>query len=133
MSETRSPVSTHGPPEPHAGGYAKMAGMLVGSFSDVDDIVKTTPWGTEHAVTFYEYMLDGEPGWSLFLMVNPLAGDDAEGLVYAVGPGRERAAVIGLAPKRRVYEINDLLRDAAANRDLRDLARLLQRLQDGIL
>jgi hypothetical protein len=49
-----------------------------------------------------------------------------------VGPGQERAAVIGVAPKRRVYEINDLLRDTAANRDLRDLARLLQRFPEGI-
>jgi hypothetical protein len=107
--------------------------MLVGSFSDVDDVVKTAPWGTEHSVTFHEYRLDGERGWSLFVMADPLAGDDVEGLVYAVRPGRERAAVIGLAPKRRVYEIDDLLRDTAAVRDIRDLARLPERFQDGIL
>jgi hypothetical protein len=110
-----------------------MVRMVVGSFSDVDDVVKTTPWGTEHSVTFHEYTLDGERGWSLFIMVDPTAGDAAEGLVYAVGPGRKRAAVIGMAEKRRGYEANDLLRDTATVRDLHDLARLLQRFPDGIL
>ena len=107
--------------------------MLIGSFSGVDDFVKTTPWGIEHAVTFHEYTLDGERGWSVLLMVDPIGSLDAEGLVYAYGPGKQRAALVGLATKRRVYETNDLLREGASQRDVRDLARLLQRFQDGVL
>jgi hypothetical protein len=76
--------------------------------------------------------MESEAGHSS-IMVDPTAGDDAEGLVYAVGPGRERAADIGMAEKRRIYQADDLLRDTAAVRDLRDLARLLQRFPDGIL
>jgi hypothetical protein len=108
-------------------------GMLIGSFADVDDIVKTCPWGVEHTVTFHEYTLDGKDGWSVFIMVDPGGGEDVEGLVYAYDASKQHAAVIGLAPLRRVKEINDLLRDTAATRDLRDLARLLQRSKDGIL
>lgn len=106
--------------------------MLVGSVSEVENILNTAPWGTEHCVTWHEYRLDGERGWSLFMIADPIANDDAEGLVYALGPGRKRAALIGMAQKRRVYETNDMLRDTAKVRDLRDLARLLQRFEHRI-
>jgi hypothetical protein len=103
-----------------------MATMVVGSVSDVDDVVKTAPWGMEQYVGVRKWRFDGEPGWSLFIRVDPNAGDNVAGLVYAVGPGRKRAAVIGLAQKDRVYEIWERLRDATAGPDLREMARLLE-------
>ena len=102
--------------------------MLVGSLSEVDDVVKTAPWGAEQMVTVGRGQLDGERGWSLFIMADTTAGDDVEGLVYAVSPDKKRAAVIGLAPMGRVYELDKLLRDITTGRlDLRQVARLLQR------
>jgi hypothetical protein len=107
--------------------------MLTGSFPEVDEFVKTSPWGIEHTITFHEYWLDDEPGWSVLFMADPTAGDEVEGLVYAYGPGKKRGALVALAPKRRIYETNDLLREDAAHRDLRDLARLLERFPEGAL
>jgi hypothetical protein len=43
-------------------------------------------------------------------MADPNAGDDVEGLVYAISPDWKREAVIGIAPRRRVYELDELLR-----------------------
>ena len=72
--------------------------------------------------------LDGEYRWSLFIKADPTAGDDVEGLVYAVSHDRKRAAVVGLAPKGRVYEVAELLRDTTTDGlDLREVARQLQR------
>jgi hypothetical protein len=62
--------------------------MVVGSVSDVDDVVKTAPWGMEQYVGVRKWRFDGEPGWSLFIRVDPNAGDNVAGLVYAVGAVR---------------------------------------------
>jgi hypothetical protein len=61
-------------------------------------------------------------------MADPNAGHDVEGLVYPVSPDRKRAAVIGIAPTRRVYELDELLRDiTTGSLGLRVVAPLLQR------
>jgi hypothetical protein len=73
--------------------------MLVGSLDDVDDVVKTAPPGIEEYVAPRRCRPDGDYRWSLFIMADPNAGDDVEGLVYAVSHDRKRAAVIGLAPR----------------------------------
>jgi hypothetical protein len=105
-----------------------MEPMVIGSLSDVDDVVKTAPWGMEQSVAVRRCRLDGEYPWSLFFMADPNAGDDVEGLVYAVSPDKKRAAVIGIAPRRRLYELDELLRDiTTGSLDLREVARLLQR------
>jgi hypothetical protein len=101
--------------------------MLVGSLDDVDDVVKTAPWGTEQYVGVRKHRLDGERGWSLFFMADPNAGDDVEGLDNAVGPVRKRAAVIGIAQRGRVYEIWERLGGTGGSLDLREVGRLLQR------
>jgi hypothetical protein len=68
--------------------------------------------------------LDGEYHWSLFIKADPTAGDDVEGLIYAVSHDRKLAAVIGLAPKGRVCEVAELLRDTTTGGlDLREVAR----------
>ena len=105
--------------------------MLVGSLSDVDDVDKTAPWGTEQYVAVRRCRLGDELGWSLFIRADINAGDDVEGLVYAVGPGRKRAAVIGIAPRGRVYEIWERQGGTGGSLDLREVARLLQRPSKG--
>jgi hypothetical protein len=109
-----------------------MVPMLVGSLSDVDDVVKTAPWGIDEYVAVRKCRLDGEYGWSLFILTDPNAGHDVEGLVFAVARDKKRAAVIGLAPRRRLYEIVEQLRDTTGGLDLRKVAGLLQR-REGML
>jgi hypothetical protein len=109
-----------------------MVTMVVGSRSDVDDVVKTAPWGTEQYVAVRRCRLDGELGWSLFIRADINAGDNVEGLVYAVAPDRKRAAVIGLAARGRIYEIDKRLRNTTTGGlDFREVARLLQRPYQG--
>jgi hypothetical protein len=72
-------------------------------------------------------------GWSLFILTDPNAGHDVEGLVFAVARDKKRAAVIGLASRRRLYEIVERLRDTTpGGLDLRKVAGLLQR-REGML
>lgn len=81
---------------------------------------------------FYEYSLAEGPGWSVMLMADPVDKESSEGLSSRC-PDKERAAPVCLAPKRSVSGIDELLRRDAARRDLRDLARQLQRFLDGML
>jgi hypothetical protein len=112
----------------------------VGSLDDVGDVVKTAPWGTEQQVAVRRCRLDGELGWSLFIMADPTAGDDVEALVWAVSPDKKRAAVIGLAPRGRVYELDErvyelderLRNTTPGGLDLREVAQLLQRFPEGM-
>jgi hypothetical protein len=89
--------------------------------------------GIDEYVAVRKCRLDGEYGWSLFILTDPNAGHDVEGLVVAVAPDKKRAPVIGLAPRRRLYEIVERLRDTTpGGLDLREVARLLQR-REGML
>ena len=45
--------------------------MLVGSMEEVDAFLHTTPWGMEQTIGFYNWVLDGETGWSVLLMSDP--------------------------------------------------------------
>ena len=41
--------------------------MLVGTMEEVDAFVHTTPWGMEQTIGYYNWVLDGEAGWSVML------------------------------------------------------------------
>lgn len=100
--------------------------MFTGTYADLSDLLKTAPWGTEQTVSFSTYTLDGERGWSVLLLANPL-DDEAEGIVYAYDRAKKRAVIVGIAKAKTVHAANSMLGDDADNRDLHSFAVLLQR------
>ena len=99
--------------------------MLVGSMEEVDAFLHTTPWGMEQTIGFYNWVLDGEEGWSVLLMSDP-TNLDSEGIVFAYGPGKQRAALVGCSSFRKVRELEKVTRRRQVQ-DLRELALMLKR------
>jgi hypothetical protein len=105
--------------------------MLVGTMEEVDAFLHTTSWGTEQTVGFYNWVLDGEAGWSVLLMSDPM-NLDSEGIVFAYGPGKQRAALVGCGSYRRVQQLEKETRSRPVQ-DLRELALMLKRYLTGSL
>lgn len=99
--------------------------MLVGSMEEVDAFLHTTPWGMEQTIGFYNWVLDGETGWSVLLMSNP-TDPNSEGVVFAYSRGKQRAALVGCGSFRKVRELEKVTRRRQVQ-DLRELALMLKR------
>jgi hypothetical protein len=105
--------------------------MLIGTMEEVDAFLHTTPWGMEHTIGFYNWVLDGEPGWSVLLMSDP-TDPESEGIVFSFGRGKQRAALVGCSSYRRLQQLEQETRDRPAQ-DLRELALMLKRYLTGAL
>ena len=99
--------------------------MLVGSMQEVDAFLHTTPWGMEQTIGYYNWVLDGEAGWSVMLHSVP-QDQDCEGIVYAYGPGKVRGALVGCGSYNRVHQLSRET-ESRPNQDLRELALMLMR------
>jgi hypothetical protein len=63
----------------------------------------------EQTIGFYNWVLDGEAGWSVLLMSDP-TNPNSEGIVFAYSRGKQRAALIGCWLFRKVRELERMTR-----------------------